>query len=285
MLGFIPHTRTASRIEHAQQTQLTFTRVLDAMYLSVGQINTRAGRDGRAGFAGPHAAFAPENEEHFFVIVKMIRRPAGRNRTDKLSCVNASNPVVHDHSIPAIGGRLCALIGQTNNRRRRAGGEMSRRWRNKLRRTIRIGTLRTDDGDGLRTRIIDGKRLAGTNVDARVRIDLIGFSLDQKIDPPATAGGTDFIADGTSALRAIQHVQNLIAIIVTNRRRQTGQKFHDAQRNCLSSSRASNLVPNAQRSFDYRRAIAHMRNTTTTFQHYSHNNWTESASATNSKLQ
>src|SRR5438445_13122933 len=101
MLGLIPHTRTASRIEHAQQTQLTFTRVLDAMYLSVGQINTRAWRDGRAGFASPHTALAPENEEHIFAFVKMIRSPAGCNRIYHLNCSNTSIPVVVYSSIPA----------------------------------------------------------------------------------------------------------------------------------------------------------------------------------------
>ena len=36
----ISHARTAGRIEHAQQTQLAFARILYAMQLSFGKINT-----------------------------------------------------------------------------------------------------------------------------------------------------------------------------------------------------------------------------------------------------
>src|SRR6266404_8992935 len=35
----IPHTRTSGWIEHAQQTQLAFACILDAMHLSFWQIN------------------------------------------------------------------------------------------------------------------------------------------------------------------------------------------------------------------------------------------------------
>ena len=56
-------------------------------------------------FPGPHAAYAAQDEEHLFVVVKMIGRAARGNRTDKLRHLRAADFIVDEHSIPAVCGR------------------------------------------------------------------------------------------------------------------------------------------------------------------------------------
>src|SRR6266404_855928 len=107
-LSFIPHTRTARRIEDSQQTQLIRAHILNAMHLAFWQIDARAGRNRRVGFAGPHTALATQDEEHFFVWMKMIRRAAGRNRAHKLGGVSTTDLIVDQHSVPTI---CCGLGG------------------------------------------------------------------------------------------------------------------------------------------------------------------------------
>ena len=111
----IPHTRTARRIEHAQQTQLIRARILDAVHLTFRQIDARAGCDLCVSDAGPHAALAFQDEEHFFILVKMIGRAAGRDRANKLRRLCAANFIVNQHAIPAIGSGLCRTIGEAYN--------------------------------------------------------------------------------------------------------------------------------------------------------------------------
>ena len=74
------------------------------MHLSFWQIDTRPWADWRVCVSGPHAAFAFQNEEHFFVIVKMIGRAAGRNRADELRGLGAADVIIDQHSVPTIGG-------------------------------------------------------------------------------------------------------------------------------------------------------------------------------------
>src|SRR5205814_2296471 len=84
------------------------------MHLAFGQIDARAGRDGSVGLAGPHAAFAFQNEEHLFVTVKVIRRAAGRDRADELRDLSAAGFIVNQYPIPTIGSRLRGTIGEPN---------------------------------------------------------------------------------------------------------------------------------------------------------------------------
>ena len=84
------------------------------MHLALWQVNAETGSDWRVGFAGPHAAFAPQNEKHFLVIVKVIGGAAVRNRTDELGDLGAAGAIVDQHAIPAIGSGLRLLICESN---------------------------------------------------------------------------------------------------------------------------------------------------------------------------
>ena len=86
------------------------------MHLPFGQIDARAWCDRSVGFTGPHAAFAFKDEQHFFVLVKMIRRAARRDRADELRGVTTAKPAIYQHAIPAIGGRLRGTICEANER-------------------------------------------------------------------------------------------------------------------------------------------------------------------------
>jgi len=55
--------------------------------------------------------FAFQNEQHFLVLVKVIRRAARGNRTNKLRHLS-----VNQHTVPAITGRHRALITEFYNR-------------------------------------------------------------------------------------------------------------------------------------------------------------------------
>lgn len=134
---------------------------------------------------------------------------------------------------------------------------------------IRIGALRADHDDGTRTGIVNCERFTWTKIDAGVGRDVMGMPVDENGYPPATAGGTDFAPVGTLVLPA-KHIQNLIAVIVANSRRQTWRKLHYAQRDCLGSRRAANAIPNAQRARDQRIAFAHFGHLATAFKSYSH---------------
>src|SRR5882672_6260457 len=115
------------------------------MYLALWQIDARAGGDGRVGFAGPHAALSTQDEEHFFVLMKMIRRAAGRDRAHKLSGVGTTDLIVDQHSIPAIGGWLSWTICKTHERRLRLRGNGRRDFgRDEFGFAIRIRALRAD---------------------------------------------------------------------------------------------------------------------------------------------
>src|SRR5438067_10067929 len=54
-------------------TTLFRSRIFNAMHQAFRQIDARARRDWRVGFAGPHASCAAQDEKHFFVAMKMIR--------------------------------------------------------------------------------------------------------------------------------------------------------------------------------------------------------------------
>src|SRR5260370_28235714 len=78
-------------------------------------------------------------------------------------------------------------------------------------------------------------------------------------------------ADRMSALHVgsvvrFEHIQNLIAVVVTNSRRQAGRELQHAQRNCLRSGRAANPIPDAQCACDQRIALAHFGNATSAFE-------------------
>src|SRR5438477_13137704 len=86
------------------------------MHLSFWQIDTLPCADWRVRISGPHATFAFQDEEHFFVVVKMIGRAAGRDRADELRDLGAADFVVDQHSVPAIGGWLGGTICEANKR-------------------------------------------------------------------------------------------------------------------------------------------------------------------------
>ena len=113
-INFVAHARTPCWIKDTQQSQLIFTSVLDAVNLALRQVDARAGDNRRVRFTGPHAALAAQDEEHFFVVVKVIGRAAGRNRADELRCLSATDLVVNHYAIPAIGSWLRATISETN---------------------------------------------------------------------------------------------------------------------------------------------------------------------------
>src|SRR5947208_17027838 len=96
-------------------------------------------------------------------------------------------------------------------------------------------------------------------------------AIDQKIDPPANAGGTDVIADWLFAVPIlIKHIKYFIALIIPNSRREARRELHDPQRNCLRAVGTADLFPNANGSVNQRLAFAHIGNTATAFKHNGH---------------
>src|SRR5712692_8023190 len=112
----------------------------------------------------------------------------------------------------------------------------------------------------MRTRIINRKRFARSEVDTRVGIKIVMMAIDERVD---------FILNGTSEL-AVEHVEDLVAVVIMNSGRQSRCKFHHAQRDRLRSGRAANLIPNAQCSVNQRIALAHFGNAAATFESYCH---------------
>src|SRR5437764_5781 len=138
----------------------------------------------------------------------MIWRAARRNRTDKLRHLVTPDLRINKNPIPAIGCRLRRSISETNNRQRVIQMLIRRDLRrDELRRQVRIGTLRTDNNDRARQRVVDRESLFWPKIDTSVRADFLAVAIDQKIDRPAS----DFIAD---RMPTLQHVQSFITIRV-----------------------------------------------------------------------
>src|SRR5689334_23053055 len=89
------------------------------MHLSARQVNARTWPDRRVHITSPHETGPTQNEEHLFVLVKMIRSPSRRYRSDKLRHLLAAGLAVHQHAIPTIAGRHLSLVSQVHERRRR----------------------------------------------------------------------------------------------------------------------------------------------------------------------
>src|SRR5438067_6539288 len=98
-------------------TTLFRSRIFNAMHQAFRQIDARARRDWRVGFAGPHAPCAAQDEKHFFVAMKMIGCAAGRNRADELRDLGAADLIIDEYPIPAVGSWLRRSIDEPDHRR------------------------------------------------------------------------------------------------------------------------------------------------------------------------
>src|SRR5205085_11096219 len=116
---FVAHARTARRVEDSEQTEFGVACVLDAMNLALRKIDARTRADFRARLSGPHAPLAAQDEEDFFVSVKMVGRATGRNRADELRDLSAPNLFVNQHAIPAVGRGHGLAFGEAHDGRAR----------------------------------------------------------------------------------------------------------------------------------------------------------------------
>src|SRR5262245_19823884 len=137
------------------------------MHLPPRKVDARTWSNRRVTLAGPHPSFTAQDNKHFFVLVKMIRRSSGRNRSDKLRHLLAANFMIDQHSIPAIRSRQRSAVREFHDRRHLLTSARRRCW-----------SLRTDEANDVRARILDTQSLPGSNVDPRLRSNLISIAVD-----------------------------------------------------------------------------------------------------------
>src|SRR2546421_724132 len=114
---FVAHARTARRVEDAEQPEFGVACVLDAVNLTLRKVDARTRADLRTHLAGPHTSLAAQYEQGFFVSVKMVGRAPRRNRADELCDLLASDLLVNQYAIPAVGRGHGLAFGEAHDRR------------------------------------------------------------------------------------------------------------------------------------------------------------------------
>src|SRR5438105_12104353 len=141
-LLFVAHARTARRVEDAEQTEFGVACVLDAVNLMLRKVDARTRADLRARLAGPHTSLAAQYEQDFFVSVKMVGRAPRRDRADELRDLLASDLLVNQHAIPAVGRGHGLAFGEAHDRHARVRRVLRDGRRERLDRLRFFGRLR-----------------------------------------------------------------------------------------------------------------------------------------------